>query len=124
MPRPRAPLTLLAALAAAAVGAGCGVPETVVVKGATLDVRLEEYRFVPSQLRARPGPLEIRTLNVGTLAHNLELDRAGKRVVRLDTTKPGERASATVRLRPGTYRLVCTLGNHDDLGMHGKLVVR
>ena len=28
-----------------------------------------------------------------------------------------------VVLTPGTYRLVCTIANHDDLGQYGELVV-
>ena len=87
-------------------------------------MRLDEYRFDPGQLRARPGRLEIGTYNAGILAHNLELERNGKTAAHVDTTKPRQRARTTVRLRPGTYRIVCTLGNHDDLGMHGELVVR
>ena len=27
-------------------------------------------------------------------------------------------------LKRGTYRMVCTIANHDDLGMYGSLVVR
>jgi hypothetical protein len=29
-----------------------------------------------------------------------------------------------VRLNPGTYRMRCSLANHDDLGMYGTLLVR
>ena len=39
--------------------------------------------------------------------------------------QPGETAPAIkIALQPGTYRLVCTIANHDDLGQYGTLVVK
>ena len=37
---------------------------------------------------------------------------------------PGERVETEFTIRPGTYRLVCTIANHDDLGQIGTLIVR
>ena len=40
-----------------------------------------------------------------------------------DTMQPGETGEPIkVTLTPGTYRLVCTIANHDDLGQYGTLV--
>ena len=36
----------------------------------------------------------------------------------------GRTESATVRLRPGKYELLCTVGDHADLGMKGELEVK
>jgi uncharacterized cupredoxin-like copper-binding protein len=35
----------------------------------------------------------------------------------------GETAETTVTLKPGKYRLVCTIANHDNLGQYGELKV-
>ena len=40
------------------------------------------------------------------------------------TAHPGETVVARAVLRPGRYRLVCTLANHDNLGQYGVLIVR
>ena len=44
---------------------------------------------------------------------------------RTDTLHPGESGSerAPIILKPGKYRLTCTIGNHDDLGQYGELKV-
>ena len=39
------------------------------------------------------------------------------------TARPGTTVTGTVRLPPGTYRLACTISNHDDLGMWAELEV-
>ena len=41
------------------------------------------------------------------------------------TAQPGETVTTTFpQLEPGTYRLACTIANHDDLGQYGKLIVQ
>ena len=39
------------------------------------------------------------------------------------TLFPGQSALTTVELRPGKYRLVCTIANHDNLGQYAELKV-
>lgn len=113
---------ILAALAATL--AGCGEQPATRVEGRTLRMSLEEYRFVPQVVRAQAGRLTIVARNRGVLAHNVGVGRG--RFVRASTPTlhPGESGSVTVTLERGDYRLVCTVGNHDDLGMYGTLIVR
>jgi len=118
------PLAALATALATLGATGCGSPDPVSVRGSTIDVRLEEFRFVPQAIRASAGRVTIRVRNEGVLAHNLKLFRRGVEVVGTDTIQHGMPASTTVTLRRGTYRMVCTIANHDDLGMYGSLVVR
>jgi len=56
----------------------------------------------------------------------LVLQRAdGTRVlVRWPVAQPGAVVDREVRLRPGTYRFVCTVANHRALGMQATLRVR
>lgn len=124
---------LPAALVAAAVAlGGCGDEEPVRVEGRTLQVELDEFRIVPQNVDVGRGRLRIVAVNVGRLPHNVK-------VVRLDeedreapptelggtgTAQPGETATFTFEdLRPGEYRMVCTITNHDDLGQYGDLIV-
>ncbi len=125
---------LLAAFAlAAAVAAGCGEPDPVRIEGRTLEVRLDEFRVMPEDVSVAPGRLRIVARNVGRLTHNLKVvkedaeDREAppKELGGTRTAQPGETATFTFEhLKPGEYRMVCTITNHDDLGQYGELIVR
>jgi hypothetical protein len=131
-------LTLAAALAAAAlVLASCGESDSVSTSAPILRLTVDEYRIVPQNLTvkldpARNGRLKIAVRNTGRLTHNLVIQIPPKKfrerpteVARVKTMQPGEEGDPIkVRLKPGTYRLVCTIGNHDDLGQTGKLTVK
>lgn len=129
---PRLALPMLAALAGALALAGCGPDEPVEIEGRTLRLKLDEYRIMPQDVRVDAGRLRIVATNVGRLTHNVKIVRQDEDdleapVAELGgtrTTQPGESASVTFeQLEPGEYRLACTLGNHDDLGQYGTLVV-
>jgi uncharacterized cupredoxin-like copper-binding protein len=44
--------------------------------------------------------------------------------LKVTTVLPGERDSARATLTRGTYRMLCPIGNHEELGMYGVLTVR
>jgi len=131
MPRRRAPLCAVLALCSAAVF-GCGrdapyVPAT----GRTLTLRLDEYRVLPSRVTAPAGRLRIVARNVGRLTHNVaivQFDRPlgedeERQYARTPTAHPGQVVRTTATLKPGKYRIVCTIANHDNLGQYGELKV-
>jgi hypothetical protein len=103
--------------------AGCG-DAPVPARGSRLDVALREFHLTPSSSSARPGRLTIDARNAGTLPHQLAVGRGRNALARTPIISPGRRAALDVRLPPGTYRLFCTLSNHDTLGLYGSLVVR
>jgi plastocyanin len=131
MPCPRA--LVLAPLAAVLALTACGEPAPVDVGGSTIELTLDDYRITPQNVRIRAGdaPLRLVARNEGRLQHNVKIesltktDSAGTPIVLggTPTGRPGQTITATVALEPGTYRLVCTLGNHDNLGQYGELVV-
>jgi len=102
------------------------------VDGATLRLRLDEYRITPQDVEMEAGRIRVVVRNAGRLTHNVaiesetETDSEDNALVlgRTPTARPGGNATVTVDLEPGTYRLHCTVGNHDDLGQYGRLVVR
>jgi plastocyanin len=123
---------LMAVLGAAAVAAGCGgEPAAVTVPGATLRVTLDEYRIRPQNVRMQAGRIHLVAVDKGRLTHNLVVesitDDPRKVVIygRTDTAHPGQ--TVTERdpfvLKPGRYRLACTIANHDNLGQYGTLIV-
>ena len=119
------------AVALAAVLAGCGSAGPVPVANRTIGVKLDEYRITPERISAPAGELRIIARNRGRLTHNLKIERVpadpeGRPEVLggTATLHPGERGESRITLEPGTYRLACTIANHDDLGQYGELVVR
>jgi uncharacterized cupredoxin-like copper-binding protein len=124
---------LLAALAAAAIVAlgGCGGSGTVIDRDGELHLTLDEYRIVPDQIEVRAGRVHIVARDVGVLTHNVvvksyaDTEDANQAVYgRTATAHPGQTVTATVTLKPGKYRLACTISNHENLGQFGTLYVR
>ena len=131
MPRRRATLPALAALAAVALS-GCGSDAAYTpASGRAVSLRLDEYRVLPQRVTVPAGRVRIIARNVGRLTHNIavvQFDRPlgedeEKQYARTPTAHPGEVVRTSVTLKPGKYRLVCTIANHDNLGQYGELKV-
>jgi plastocyanin len=131
MPRRCATLLALAALAAVPLS-GCGGDAPYVpASGHAVSLRLDEYRVLPQRVTVPAGRVRIIARNVGRLTHNVavvQFDRPlgedeEKQYARTPTAHPGEVVRTSVTLKPGKYRLVCTIANHDNLGQYGELKV-
>jgi uncharacterized cupredoxin-like copper-binding protein len=134
MARPMRPARLLTAallLLPAAAAAGCGSAPLTVVHGSTIRLRLDEYRIEPSHLRVRAGRITILATDRGILTHNVAVENPNRAAgqpfteyARTQTMHPGQSAPPlTITLKPGRYRLACTISNHDDLGQYAELDV-
>jgi plastocyanin len=126
MRRSRLPLLLVLALVP-----GCGADDdeggrSVTTRpGETLRIVADEYSFDPARVTmSGPGRFRFELLNQGDLAHNLRLLRDGEELGGTPSFAGGEKRAASVRLEPGSYELVCTVGDHEQLGMTGRLDVR
>jgi uncharacterized cupredoxin-like copper-binding protein len=128
--RPAAACAVLFAGLSAAL-AGCGeddeqpVRSATVPAGATQVVVGREYSFDPNDLTVRGrGPVRLQLDNRGELAHNLRVEgRGGRPLGGTRTIEAGASADAALRLPPGDYRMICTVGDHAELGMTGTLRV-
>jgi plastocyanin len=127
----RTPL-LVPILAAAALVGACGSDAPYVpASGRAVSLRLDEYRVLPTRVTVPAGRVRIIARNVGRLTHNVavvQFDRPlgedeEKQYARTRTAHPGQVVQTTVNLKPGKYRLVCTIANHDNLGQYGELKV-
>jgi len=124
--------SILAALCVGtAVGCGDGGNEdggsgaVTVAAGGKVRVLADEYSFDPSDLVLDgPGRLTISLDNRGALAHNLKVLQGDRDFGGTPTFPGGREESGTVKLERGRYELVCTVGNHAELGMVGTLEVR
>ena len=112
------------ALAAVALG-GCGGSEhPAQARDGRVAITLDDFLIRPQNVRAPAGELTFEATNRGRLGHNLRVrDRDGEPVA-IATLLPGRRASETVTLPAGDYKMLCTVANHEQLGMTGRLVVR
>jgi uncharacterized cupredoxin-like copper-binding protein len=127
----RATLAAIAALAAT-LPAGCGSDAPYVrASGSTVHLRLDEYRILPQRVTVPAGRIRIVAHDVGRLTHNVAVvqfnrplgEDEEKQYARTRTAHPGDVVQTTVTLKPGKYRLVCTIANHDNLGQYGELKV-
>jgi hypothetical protein len=92
---------------------------------ARLGVTAKEFRFSLSRTTLKRGPAVIELDNFGEDVHDLRLRRiGGTRTYGLAVTKPGERRELDVRLRPGVYRLWCSVADHRARGMYARFRVR
>jgi plastocyanin len=126
MRRLAAPCAILLCLA------GCGSDDddeqarsVTVNPNSTLSVTADEYSFDPGRVVVRgAGPLTIRLRNDGELAHNLRVERDGEDLGGTPTFGGGETQAGRVNLEHGRYEMVCTVGDHAELGMTGELEVK
>ena len=110
-------------LAVGAVAAGLLAPNAAAP--ARLGVSAKEFSFSLSRATLRRGPAVIELDNFGQDVHDLRLRRiGGTRTYGVPVTKPGKRAELDVRLRPGRYRLWCSLADHRARGMYATFRVK
>lgn len=92
---------------------------------ARLGVGASEFHLVLSRASVRAGVVEIELQNVGQDPHDLRLRRVGgTHTFSIPLTRPGARRTVAIRLRPGRYRLWCSVADHRALGMQALLRAR
>ena len=98
-----------------------------------VEVRLDEFSITPEHIQVSAGRVTLIAHDSGRLTHNLAVvqfkrPKSGEQEKQYGpatkTLFPGETSPPiTVDLKPGKYRLVCTLANHDNLGQWAELKV-
>jgi hypothetical protein len=73
----------------------------------------------------KAGVLEIELQNDGEDPHDLRVRRVGgTHTFSIGVTQPGKRHTVALHVRPGRYRLWCSVADHRALGMQALLRVR
>jgi plastocyanin len=95
------------------------------VEANRLAVKSHEYYYVLSRPKVKAGELTVELNNQGEDAHNLNIEREGDSGEPLQVPETGslQHNVATFDLPPGTYRLWCSLPEHEEKGMLATLVV-
>jgi uncharacterized cupredoxin-like copper-binding protein len=84
----------------------------------TINVNAFEFSFTFSQSSAPAGIIHFVVKNTGTQEHDLSIAGQGT-----PTIEPGQSATLTVTLNPGSYNYACTIGEHATFGMQGTFTV-
>ena len=121
MPLARATAMLVAL--AALTGCGGGEP-TAQVRGHEVAIALDEFSIAPQNVAVAPGRVTFKIADRGRLRHQFRLWGQDDAPVEIDTIFPGDEVVRTAGLEPGEYRMLCTVSNHAELGMTGRLIVR
>jgi len=116
---------LTAAVLTAAVLGGCGGAEPAAsARDGRIAITLDDYFISPQEVRADAGPITFAVTNGGRVGHNFRVrDEHGERVA-VTTLLPGDSGTEAAHLPRGAYKMLCTVANHEELGMSGRLVVR
>jgi hypothetical protein len=122
MPKLRAATRVLLAGAMSGGLAGCGHTASV-GPSRTLRIAVTEYRVIPQNVRAAPGPLTLVVENDGRMAHTLAISSHGTVLGQTPPLLPGASAELLVSLRPGSYVMSSTLFSDQALGTYGTLTV-
>ncbi len=89
----------------------------------TIEVNETEFSLDPANITLhQPGTYVFRAVNVGNAVHSLEIEGQGIEE-ETATIQPGQSAELEVNLDPGTYKLYCPVGNHEERGMVGTVTV-
>jgi hypothetical protein len=89
-----------------------------------LKVKADEFTYMLSRPNVGTGNVTIELDNVGEDPHNLNLQLNGAGPVHnISDVDPGSRMTRTVALTPGSWRMWCSLVDHDARGMNATLVV-
>jgi uncharacterized cupredoxin-like copper-binding protein len=82
-----------------------------------------EYSLTPKNPELPLGEFTITVHNAGATQHALEI-HAPEGEVETDAIQPGGKAQLAVKLtKPGRYEWYCPIGDHEERGMRGTIVV-
>lgn len=105
--------------------AGAAMPAQAAAPLSRVQVVALEFHYRLSRVRVPAGPVRIELANFGQDEHDLTLQRVGgEKLYRLPKALPGQRQILNLRLKPGVYRLSCSLADHAARGMQAQLRVR
>lgn len=89
--------------------------------GQTVKVKMSEFKFEVQPTEVQAGTVTFQIENVGTVEHDFLIEKLDKRTEQL---RPGQSATLTVQLTPGTYTVICEVAGHKEAGMQTQLVVK
>ncbi len=92
---------------------------------AEIDLKMTDFKFTPADPTvAKPGIVLINATNDGQAPHAVEVEGPDGEA-ETPTIAPGKKNTLKVNLdKPGSYTWYCPVGNHEEMGMKGKITVK
>jgi uncharacterized cupredoxin-like copper-binding protein len=98
--------------------AGKPAPPAAEPGGGAVQVVEKEYALsLPGGTTLKAGKSTFQAANQGKIQHDLALEGGGAKEVKTPLIDPGKDAKLEVDLKPGKYKLYCTVPGHEQLGM-------
>ena len=94
-----------------------GSPARTVGADGTLTATEAEFSISIGGDTVAAGPYLITVDNQGNATHDLVVEQNGATIAGTPSIAPGQSASLSVTLKPGTYAFYCSIGNHRAMGM-------
>lgn len=128
----RTTAAFIAAITMVIAAAACGSDRV----DSVVDVQMQEWAVKPAVASVKAGTIRFEATNNGTMVHELAVlsvsaDGARRELAEVEDLGVGKTGSFTVKLKPGTYELVCLLVpgeagstvDHYQQGMHTPFTV-
>jgi len=118
--------TLILIIASGLMLAACGGDDAGNGDGATGDPDVsvtgtDALAFQPDQLSAEAGSVTVELTAEEGVEHTFVVEEASDAEV--VAAQPGETATGSIELEPGTYTFYCDIAGHREAGMEGTLEV-
>jgi uncharacterized cupredoxin-like copper-binding protein len=89
--------------------------------GSQTKITAKEFTFSPKTITAPAGTVQFVVTNAGAVEHTFVIDALK---VKSPTIKPGQAATVSVNLKPGSYQVYCDVPGHKELGMVSTISVK
>lgn len=87
-------------------------------------VAMGDFFYKPNDITVKSGKVRFMLTNVGATAHRFSIKTGDTVNWTSKNVGAGRESVLEVELPPGTYKMGCTLGDHEKRGSVGKLTVQ
>jgi len=112
--------------AAVTSGGAAAAPSAASTVGqdGTLTAKEAEFSIDLGTKTLKAGPYLVKVDNTGNATHDLVVAQNGSKIAGTSPIAPGQSASLSVTLKPGSYVFYCSIGNHRSMGMETTVTVQ
>jgi plastocyanin len=110
--------------AQSSAAAGASSAASTVGQDGTLTAKEADFSIDLGTTSLKAGPYLVKVDNTGNATHDLVVEQNGSKIAGTSPISPGQSASLSVTLKPGTYVFYCSIGNHRAMGMETDVTVQ
>jgi len=110
--------------APSSAAAGASSAASTVGQDGTLTAKEADFSIDLGTTNLKAGPYLVTVDNTGNATHDLVVEQNGRKIAGTSSISPGDSASLSVTLKPGTSVFYCSIGNHRAMGMETTVTVQ